>query len=163
MLTYAGAPWLHGFAAESTAVHSLDLRTRQVTTLPESLGLWSPRWSPDGRYLVAETVDSQQLKLFDFTKQKWEPLAEAPGQLLGYTTWSHDSRYVYFNVYDETNNRVFRVSVEERHKPELVVDLGSLHTLSNYGKWFTLAPDGSVLTLRDTSIRDIYALDVRFP
>ena len=34
-------------------VRILDLDTRQVTTVPGSVGLNAPRWSPDGRYLLA--------------------------------------------------------------------------------------------------------------
>ena len=39
----------------------LDLKTHQVSTLPGSRGLFSPRWSPDGRYIVAMPADSLQL------------------------------------------------------------------------------------------------------
>src|SRR5262249_25169701 len=34
-------------------IHLLDLRTNQVSLLPGSEGLKSPRWSPDGRYITA--------------------------------------------------------------------------------------------------------------
>ena len=34
-LIYAGVPWVKGFAAESTAVHQVDLRTGSVVTLPD--------------------------------------------------------------------------------------------------------------------------------
>ena len=30
-------------------------------------------------------------------------------------------------------------------------------------EWTGLAPDGSILTLRDTSTQEIYALDVKWP
>ena len=44
----------------------LDLKTHELTTLPGSEGLFSPRWSLDGRYLAALTSDSRKLMLFDF-------------------------------------------------------------------------------------------------
>jgi hypothetical protein len=31
------------------------------------------------------------------------------------------------------------------------------------GQWFTLAPDDSIVMLRDTSIHELFALDIRFP
>ena len=31
----------------------LDLASQKVTVVPGSVGMYSPRWSPDGRYLAA--------------------------------------------------------------------------------------------------------------
>ena len=163
LLAYGGAPWQHGFISSSTAVHCLDLRTHQLTTLPDSLGLWSPRWSPDGRYLVAETIDSQGLTLFDFHTRKWKPLAMAPGEVLGYSAWSHDSKYVYFNAYGATSNKIYRVPVDGAPHLTTVLDLKDLPPGNTLGSWFTLAPDDSPLVVRDSSVRNIYALDMRFP
>ena len=71
-----------------------NLATAQVTTLPGSNGLFSPRWSPDGRHLVA---------------------------------LSHDS----------------------------------LRLLSRrFGQWAGHAPDDSILALRDTSLDEIFALEL---
>src|SRR4051812_22496615 len=39
------------------------------------LVLFSPHWSPDGRYIAAQSSDSQKLMLFDFKTQKWAELA----------------------------------------------------------------------------------------
>src|SRR5438874_944497 len=76
-------------------VEVLNLTTRQVSPLPASDGLWSPRWSPDGRYIAALSTDTQTLLLFDFRSQKWTELAKAD---FGYPVWSHDSKYVYFDT-----------------------------------------------------------------
>lgn len=162
LLTYAGAPWLHGFEANSTAIHCFDLRTHQVTTLPKSLGLWSPRWSPDGRYVVAETADSHGLRLFDVRKQSWEPLADVSGEVVGYSAWSRDSRYLYFNSRGQGSARIYRVDVRRERRVREVVDLGT-SSAETLGEWFTLAPDDSPLVLRDTSIRNLYELELRLP
>ena len=74
-------------------IHILDFRTRQVSTLPGSDGLFSPRWTPDGRYLVALPSHSSGLMLFDFKSQKWSVLVNG---LTGCPSWSHDGRFVYF-------------------------------------------------------------------
>ena len=58
-----------------TALHVLDLRTRRVSKLPGSEGIWAVRWSPDGRYLVGHRFDFRQLMLFDVAAGKWETLA----------------------------------------------------------------------------------------
>ena len=51
-----------------------DLETGQITPVPGSKGLFSPRWSPDGRHLVALSHDSLRLLLYDFASQQWRPL-----------------------------------------------------------------------------------------
>ena len=53
-----------------------------------------PRWSPDGRYVVAVTVDLRKLMLFDFRAQKWSELVN--GSLLFWPEWSADSKYVFY-------------------------------------------------------------------
>ncbi len=38
--------------ASEASIHMLDLKTRRVTTLPGSEGMWSPRWSSDERFIA---------------------------------------------------------------------------------------------------------------
>jgi WD40 repeat protein len=57
--------------AEDQDIEVLDLQPHQVSVLPGSQGIFSPRWSPDGRFLVAVGSDSRKLVLFDFQTQKW--------------------------------------------------------------------------------------------
>ena len=63
-------------ADTNSAIRVLDLNTHQVSTLPGSRGLFAPRWSPDGRYIVAMPADSLSLVLFDFQTQKWSQARE---------------------------------------------------------------------------------------
>src|ERR1700758_1909455 len=60
----------------ASTIRILDLTTRQVSNLAGSQGLFSPRWSPDGRYLAALAVDTNSLHLFDFQTEKWTGLAK---------------------------------------------------------------------------------------
>ena len=93
---------------QGSAIYVLDLKTRKASKLPESDGLYSPRWSPDGRYIVAITLDSLKLMLFDFTTQKWSELAEI---FVAYPTWSRDGRYVYFDGILDNQESYFRVQI----------------------------------------------------
>ena len=74
----------------------VDLRTRKVTPVPGSEGLYSPRWSPDGRYLAALPIDSRSIHLFDFQKQVWTTWFTADEGNVGWNLWSPDSRDLYF-------------------------------------------------------------------
>jgi WD40 repeat protein len=161
-LIYAGVPWVKGFALNSTAIHQVDLRTRKVETLPGSAGLWSPRWSPDGKLLVAETSDSRKLLLFDFSAGKWTPLADAKDESIGYTSWSRDSRYVYYNTYFQQRGTIFRVDTLH-HVTERVSLPTGIDGAITLGQWFTLAPDDSPLVLRDISLHELFAFDLRLP
>ena len=59
----------------NTSIRILDVKTQQISTLPGSQGLFSPRWSPDGRYIVALPPNRNILTLFDFATQRWEEIA----------------------------------------------------------------------------------------
>src|SRR5262249_17363477 len=65
-------------ASLQTAVSDIEVinvRTREVYKLPESDGLFSPRWSPNGKYIAALPVSiNDKLTLFDFTTHQWTKL-----------------------------------------------------------------------------------------
>jgi Tol biopolymer transport system component len=146
------------FPAPHAAIHVFDLRTHHVSTLPGSEGLFSPRWSPDGRYIAAMPADTQTVVLYDLETQSWSELAKANA---GYPSWSRDSQYVYF-LSAPNAPAVFRVRIGDR-KLEQVVDLKGFRMGGYFDFWFGLAADDSPLLLRDTGSQEIYALDWEAP
>ena len=54
-----------GISDQSSAIHILDLKTHQISDLPNSRGFYSPRWSPDGRYIAAIPADLLSIVLYD--------------------------------------------------------------------------------------------------
>lgn len=138
----------------SSAIHTLDLATHKVTDLPGSQGLYSPRWSPDARYISAFSGDSKTLLLFDVQTQKWAQLATGS---LSWLNWSHDSKYVYVLDF-RGQNVVMRLRVADK-KPEQVADIKNLTTTGRYGTALALTPDDSPLLLRDTGTQDVYSVD----
>jgi Tol biopolymer transport system component len=137
-----------------SVIHVFDLKTNQVSTLPESEGLFSPRWSPDGRYIAALSFNSRGLMLFDFATQKWEEIAKIT---LGFPNWSKNSDYVYF-LHEENDPAVMRVRLSD-HKVERVADLKNFRQAGFFSIWLGLAPDDSPLLLRGTGTQEIYSLD----
>ena len=152
-ITFGGVP-----ADKNSAIRVVDVKTQEVSTLPGSQGMYSPRWSPDGRYIVAIPRDSLSLVLFDFQTQKWSQLAKGRA---GFPNWSRDGQYVYFLRWLD-NPAVLRVRITDR-KVEQVSDLRNLPTIGNIGPWVGLAPDDSLLLLKDTGTQDIYSLDWEEP
>jgi Tol biopolymer transport system component len=143
-------------------VYVLDLQTREVSKLPGSEGTYSPRWSRDGRFILAMTRDSRKLLLLDLTTQQWKTLSE--GRLHSYPTWSQDSQYIYFSSPFETNTPFYRVRIRDSLL-EKVTDAKVAKNLAAgvFGMWTGLDPDDSPMILRDTSLQEIYALDWQLP
>ena len=156
-LAFGGAPWLEGGTSGSGAIRLHDLKTHQVSILPGSEGLFSPRWSPNGRYILAvPETDWEKLMLFDFTSQKWVELLK---EQIYYPTLSRDGEYIYFDTPQRENPAIFRVRIRD-HKLERLVSLKDFRLASGYlGAWFGLGPDDSPLLVRNVGTHEIYALD----
>jgi Tol biopolymer transport system component len=133
------------------SIHVVDVEKRTLTEIPGSRGLWTVRWSPDGRFLAALTMVGQRLMLYDFQAKKWQPTKVED---VNNPTWSMDSQYVYFDT--EGDNRTLRrIRVADGH----VDELASLRAYPNLAWWWSgVAPDGSPLLLRNLDSHEIYAL-----
>lgn len=146
------------FAGESnnpaSSIRILEVETGQLSTLPGSEGLYSPRWSPDGRHISAFSADSKSLLLFDMRTQKWSELANGS---LSWLNWSHDSKFVYVLDY-RGKDAVVRIRIADK-KVEQVLDLKDFVTVGRYGGWLALTPDDSPLLLHDTGSQDVYSVD----
>ncbi len=142
------------------AILILNRKTGQISKIAGSEGMFSPRWSPDGRYLVAMPTSQESLMLFDFSTQKWSVLASV--SRAGYPCWSRDSQYVYFLLSRSEKPGVMRVKVTDRQIDQVASLMGFQQT-SYFGFWLGLAPDDSPLLLKDTGTQEIVALDWHAP
>jgi len=151
------------FHPENAAIKIVNITTHQAFTIPGSGGKLSPRWSPDGRYLAALSaeVSPKKIYLYDFQTRKW--VDWVTDQNVGYPSWTADSRYLQYVESGGPDARVRRVKVGSSH-PEDLFNLKGLRRFDGINPpWSDTAPDGTRMFLRDTSGRDIYALDVEFP
>jgi serine/threonine protein kinase/Tol biopolymer transport system component len=150
------------FAGESndpsSTIRILDVATHQLSTVPGSQGLFSPRWSPDGHYLSAFSTDSKSLLLFDWQSRNWTELATGS---LGWLSWSHDSQYVYMLDFGG-KDAVVRIRISD-HKIEPVADVKDYASAGRYGGALALAPDDSPLLLHDAGSQDVYSVDWQAP
>ncbi len=143
------------------AIYLLELSMRRLSRLPGSEGMFSPRWSPDGRFIAAHNIDLQnRLMLFDLTTQKWTDLFS--GRHAGAPHWSRDGRHIYF--YSTQEGRfLFRVGIGDR-KVELWANLTGFRLVRGvFGEWVGWTPDDQPLMLRDEGTQDIYALEWQTP
>jgi Tol biopolymer transport system component len=148
-LAFGNAFWDHT-AARPITVHFLDLQSRHVSTVSGSDGFFEPRWSPDGRMLVALSHDFHRLVLFDVQQGRWRELMSS-GESMDWPAWSRDGRYVFI----QEGRDYVRVRVADGGR-ELVVSLAGLRQAN---AWIDTARDGSVLTVQDVGVRELYALE----
>ena len=136
------------------AIETIDVDSGALTPVPGSDGLFSPRWSPDGRTLVALSRDSFHLLARDLRQETWREVATSR-EWLTYPAWSADNRHVYIS--DGRNRVKIEVATGRR---ELVASLEGLQQPEAvWGEWIGRGPDDAVLALRDTSIHEVFALD----
>ena len=139
-----------------------NLNTRHVSTITGPQAVFSPRWSPDGRYLAVLSQDSLALLFFDVKDQKWsEPIKENAG--IGFPTWSRDSKYLYFDAggADPTFRRI-RVGTTTS---EMLFTLKGMARFSApmVGTWSGLTSESVPLFTRDNGAQDVYAMDLEAP
>jgi len=149
------------FNVSNTPISVVNVKTKQLSTIPGSIGLFSPRWSPDGRYICAITVERPfKLMLFDFATKKWTQLIDSD---IGYPNWSHGGRYIYFEVNPHRNQpaEIHRIRISDR-KVETIANLANIGRAAtgSFVEWSGLAPDDSPLLSRDISTHEIYALQL---
>jgi imidazolonepropionase-like amidohydrolase len=144
-------------APETLDIRILDVGSKQVSVLPGSPGLYSPRWSPDGQRIVAVSGDNRRLVLYNCKTQKWSDWITGLGHI-STPIWSHDGEYLYFDNINGEHPGYRRVKLGES-RSELLVDLKDLHR----SWWSSITPDNSPIFSRDISADEIYALELELP
>jgi Tol biopolymer transport system component len=135
-------------------VYTFNLTTHEKKKLPGSDELFSGFWSPDGRYIAANSLTSGTVMLFDFKTNKWTALDTG----ISVMQWSRDSKYLY-HLSRGKDPAVVRVRMSDL-KVEPVASLsGVRQTGFLAGVAFGLTPDGCPIILRDTGTEEIYSLD----
>jgi Tol biopolymer transport system component len=138
-------------------IHIFNLKTGQLSQVPGSEGLWTARWSPDGRYISALTEDSCNLLLFDFRTRRWVKLATMAK--IPDVVWSRHEQAVYFNGEPIAGDRaVFRVRIPSGRLERLASLAGRTDS-----DWLGLTPDDSPLIARPNQMLEIYTLTVKWP
>jgi Tol biopolymer transport system component/DNA-binding winged helix-turn-helix (wHTH) protein len=142
------------------ALSTLNLNTHERSTLPGSEGLWSPRWSPDGKTVVALNSKGDSLMLGDIAHGTWSELLRSSVGTIGFPQWSRDGSLIYY--FDYFQDAMDSIRVKD-HKIEKLADLSASTMTGAWGFWVAVAPDGSTLILRDVSLNEIYSLDFDAP
>lgn len=139
------------------AIYILNLATHQVTQIPGSEGLFSPRLSPDGRYLAAMPLDQHSMRLLDRTTAQWTVLTT---HSVGDPTWSHDGHFIYFQDFIENNKPLYRIPVPTGNAERIATIENLRPFVATDYRLIGLAPgDLPVVTAR-TPVVNLYRVDL---
>ena len=147
---------------QTVSIQLLNLRSRETTALPGSDGICCPRWSPDGRFLLASHATYEDLLLYEFATKKWAVVAKGLGSI-GYMEWTDGGKNIIFDTLMVPEPAFYRLRTSDL-RLDTVVKLGDIRRyFGPFGPWTGAAPDGSPLLVRDISNEEIYSLDLDLP
>ena len=133
----------------------VDLATHQVSTVPGSERIFSPRLSPDGTKIAAFFEQGSKLMLYDFRTRQWRDAAHGTFQ---FNTWSQNGKSIY--LVDVSRDEIVRFELDHAG----LVKIASLKGIEQGNRgWIGLARDDSPLLVRDKSVSDVYRLDLQIP
>ena len=159
-IIFGAMPWLEYGTSSGPSIRVVDLQTSSISDVTGSEGLFSPRCSPDGRYVAAFSADSTKLMLYDFKMRKWSRLAQG---LFAFENWSLDGKYLYAENYHDKSDDFVRVSIADGKVERLFSLKGVPRGFDPWESWVGLAPDDTPLLMRDKSTQEIYRLDLNLP
>lgn len=150
-IVFGDVPAQFGVPSGRERLHVYDLERRELSVVPGSEGLWTARWSPDGRHIMALTIVGQRIKVFDTVTSHWRAL---DADHVNSPNWSNDSRFIYYDT-EGGSFALRRVSLGDG----TIQELATLDFLMAgvYG-WVGLAPDDSPIALRNLTAPQIYAM-----
>jgi Tol biopolymer transport system component/DNA-binding winged helix-turn-helix (wHTH) protein len=99
-----------GKESAARTLQFLHLQSGQVEPVPGSDGLFSPRWSPDGRYIAALSLDQRQVRLLTLATGQWTTLAVPSG---ADPVWESDSRNLFVHASLDPSQPIERISIPD--------------------------------------------------
>jgi Tol biopolymer transport system component len=142
----------------SCTIHRFDFGSGRTSDLPGSMGLWTARACPTGRYMLAVTRDDFKLVLFDMRTNTWSDLAKFADSHIGANPiWSRDGKFIYVDNPDSPDPAIYRISVPDGRLEHVVSLKGVLRVRGTVGVWIGLTPTNDPLILRAGQWNQIFA------
>jgi Tol biopolymer transport system component/DNA-binding winged helix-turn-helix (wHTH) protein len=142
----------------SRKLEILHIQSGQIEAVPDSDGLFSPRWSPNGRYIAALSLDQRHVRLYSVASHTWTTLGVASG---ADPVWSADSRYLFVHASLDPVQPIDRISIPDGHV-EQIVRLADSRTNDAVDYVFGgLTMDNRPLIRARVFTGDFYSLDLK--
>jgi Tol biopolymer transport system component/DNA-binding winged helix-turn-helix (wHTH) protein len=156
-LVFGREPDLMGKESGSHSIQILNLASHQTAVIPGSEGLFSPRWSPDGRWIAALALDQKSVMLYDVAEKRWQRLATTSA---ADPVWSTDSRTLYLHAFLADREPILRISVPDG-AIQMIADLSNFHDAEASNYFFGgLSPSGAPFVLPRVGTGNLYTLDL---
>jgi Tol biopolymer transport system component/DNA-binding winged helix-turn-helix (wHTH) protein len=153
----AFAPYPNEVDKQDQHVSIVNVETGEVQEVTGSENLFSPRWSPDGRMLVAISCDKFEPFVYSFTTQKWRALRPLGTGRFGFPRWSKDSRYLYGSI-SYLGMTLIRLEVATG-KEEVIRTISEFGMAGNLSAGTFWTPDDEPVVLKDQSTAQIYRIE----
>lgn len=156
-IVFGREPDLLGKESGPREIYLLDVQSGKVEVLPGSDGLFSPRWSPDGQWIAALSLDQMKVMLFNWHTRVWSQLADTSA---ADPVWSRDSKALYVHAFLNEEQPILRLSVPTGEK-QVIADLSDLQMKDAENYFFSgLTPDNEPLVLPRVGTSNLYSLDL---
>lgn len=143
--------------AQPRALYEVEAGTRKVVKIPGSDGLFSPRLSPDDRFIAALNLTQRTLMLFDRNSGTWRVLSNHSA---ADPQWSHESTAIFFQDNLESGKPIYRADVRTGSL-QVVARFDDLRPLSARDfRFIALAPGDLPVVSAWTSNVNLYSIDL---
>ena len=157
-IVFGGTNDTMGKDTATRTLNIINVATGAHQEVPGSNGLFSPRWSPDGRYIAALSLDQRQVRLYTVAAQTWTTLNVPSG---ADPIWSPDSHYLFIHASLDPAQPIDRVSIPDGHVDEIVRLADSReHDAVDY-VFGGLSPDNRPLIRARIFTGNFYSLDLK--
>ena len=156
-VVFGREPDLMGKESGPHTLKIITLSTHATEDIPASDNLFSPRWSPDGRWIMALTLDQGTVMLYDVTHRQWRKLLSTSA---ADPVWSSDSKAIYLHAFSADRQPILKVDVSTGHL-QIVADLSNFPygEVANYF-FGGVTPAGYPLVQPRVGTGNLYALEL---
>ncbi len=144
-----------GKESETRTLQLLDLKSGKIEAIPGSDRLFSPRWSPDGRYIAALSLDQRKVQLWNTGTRVWTTLPVLSG---ADPVWSLDSKNLYVHASLDPAQPIDRISVPDGHVQAVVRLSDSAENGAVDYSFIGLTPDNMPLIRSRVFTGNVYSL-----
>ncbi len=156
-LVYGREPDMMGKDSGSHTIAVFNIHNQKTETLPLSQGFFSPRWSPDGKWIAALSLDQKQVMLFDVARQSWAALALTSA---ADPVWSSDSKSIYVHAFMADKQPILQIAVPGGQM-QIVASTDDFHAGKPANYFFGgMTPDNMPLVQPRVGTGNLYRLDL---